>query len=420
MLMKKNLRYVLMSALMLVCSSALAENIIWQEDWTGYDADVNPQGINANYTFTGTVVSEKDGKLSGTKIYSANLAGGEAPELLVAKNGGSFSAKVPIDGIKGEVTLAYKTNRNDLTVEVEGATLGEKSRTGNDDMYTVTIPDGTTEITVTFKMTSSSNARLDNIKLYQGTAKKPAGISWGKASTSLTMGEEVTLTLSNANNLPITYSSSDETVATISAQGVITLVAPGKTTLTATFAGNDEYEAQTVTIEVTVKEAQGQEPPKEAITVAKAIEIASALEDKVKSADTYFVKGFVVGTPDFQRRNDQTLYGNVNLDIADVKGGETKLVVYRAKGFENKNFTEETISLLKEGDEVVFAGKLQNYSGTMELTDGYLVSVNGQDAHISQLSVEAQQGRVYTLAGQRVAQPTKGLYIIGGKKVVMK
>ena len=39
-------------------------------------------------------------------------------------------------------------------------------------------------------------------------------------------------------------------------------------------------------------------------------------------------------------------------------------------------------------------------------------------------SIEAQKavksGEVFNLAGQRVAQPTKGLYIVGGKKVMMK
>ena len=30
------------------------------------------------------------------------------------------------------------------------------------------------------------------------------------------------------------------------------------------------------------------------------------------------------------------------------------------------------------------------------------------------------EGSVYNLAGQRVAQPTKGLYIVNGKKIVIK
>ena len=33
---------------------------------------------------------------------------------------------------------------------------------------------------------------------------------------------------------------------------------------------------------------------------------------------------------------------------------------------------------------------------------------------------QKMEGTVYNLAGQRVAQPTKGLYIVNGKKVMMK
>ena len=115
------------------------------------------------------------------------------------------------------------------------------------------------------------------------------------------------------------------------------------------------------------------------VNVAKALEIINALEDGKTTNDEYLVKGFVVGTPDFQRKADGTLYGNVNFAIADEKGGATTLTVFRAKDFENASFTEETINRIKEGDEVVVRGKLQKYVKndvmTPELTSCYLISV---------------------------------------------
>ena len=417
--MKRNLRYVLMSALMLVCGSAFAEDIIWHEDWTGYDANVNPQGINADYNFTGSVLNDDGTVKSGTKIYDANLAGGTAPELLVAKGGGTFSAKVHLDGIKGEVTLAYKTNRSDLTVEVEGATLGEKTRTGNDDVYPITVAEGTDLLVITFMMATSSNARLDDIKLYQGTAKKPAGLSWGKASTAFTLGEEVTLTLSNANNLPVTYRSSDETVATISAEGVITLVAAGKTTLTAAFEGNDEYEAQSVSIDVTVKAPQQHHDDNEKgqvnnpYTVAEALAFIATLGDA--TSDEVYAKGIV--TKIVTEWSEE--HGNVTFMISDDADATNELEAYRGKSLYNKNFT--AADQLAVGDEVVIRGKLVNYSGnTPEFTSGCYLYKTTNSANISGITVDAQQGKVYNLAGQRVAQPVKGLYIVGGKKVLMK
>ena len=115
------------------------------------------------------------------------------------------------------------------------------------------------------------------------------------------------------------------------------------------------------------------------VNVAKALEIINALEDGKTTNDEYLVKGFVVGTPDFQRKADGTLYGNVNFAIADEKGGATTLTVFRAKDFENASFTEETINRIKEGDGVVVRGKLQKYVKndvmTPELTSCYLISV---------------------------------------------
>ena len=384
--MKKTLRLVLMSMFVLFAGQAMAEDIIWSEDWSGWSeyVKVDPNGINPNYTFTGTTYKDDGSYKGGTAVYNESTAGGEAPELLVAKNGGTFVAKVALNGKSGDMVLAYKCNKN-LTVTAEGATIGEVTKTGNDYLYPVTVAGGTSEITITFTMEQTSNARLDNIKLYQGSAKKPAGLSWGKASTTLYLNKEVTLVLSNENQLPVTYTSSDESVATIASDGTITLIATGKTTLTATFAGNDEFEAQTVSIEVTVKEEGGDTPgpgTETDINVAKALEIISGLEDGKTTSETYSVKGYVVGAPEFQRKADETLYGNVNFTMGDNASATDLLTVYRAKYFGNVNFTEETIGDLKDGDEVIVTGKLQKYVKdgvtTPEISSCYITSINGK------------------------------------------
>ena len=414
--------------LVMLGMNAFAEDIIWQEDWSGVtEFKVDPSNFNPNYTFAGFTLKEDGSFGGGTTFYNENLAGGTAPELLVAKNGGSFAAKVALNGKSGDMVLRFKSNKT-LTVTIDGATLGESTKTGNDYLYPVTVAGGTSEITITFTQSQSQNARLDDIELYQGAAKKPAGLSWGKASTSLTLGEEVTLKLSNENNLPVTYTSSEETVATINAEGVITLIAAGKTTLTASFDGNDEFEAQSVSIEVTVKEAGGDtpepQPTGDVISVVKALEIIEALENGKTTAEVYQVKGFVVGTPDFQRKADGTLYGNVNFDMADEKGGATKLTVFRAKNFDGESFTEETINQFKEDDEVVLEGKLQKYvkneEVTPELTNGKLISINGNTNGVYVIKAAAVNAPVYNLAGQRVEKAVKGLYIQNGRKFVVK
>ena len=118
----------------------------------------------------------------------------------------------------------------------------------------------------------------------------------------------------------------------------------------------------------------------EEVNVAKAVEIINALENGKTTEDVYQVKGIIVGAPDFQRDKDNKLYGNVNFTMSDGDGSTALLTVFRAKDLENKNFTEETINRIKEGDKVVVQGKLQKYVKdevvTPELTSGYLISVN--------------------------------------------
>ena len=63
-------------------------------------------------------------------------------------------------------------------------------------------------------------------------------------------------TLSNENNLAVTYSSSETSVATIAADGTITLVAAGSTVITATSEETAEFEAGHAQYTLTVKDAQ--------------------------------------------------------------------------------------------------------------------------------------------------------------------
>lgn len=369
-----------MSMFVLFTSQAFAEDIIWQEDFSGFTESikVDPNGLNPNYTFTGTTFKDDGSYKGGTAFYDEALAGGTAPELLVAKGGGSFAAKVALNGKSGDMMLAFKSNRN-LTVTVEGATLGEKENTGNDYLYPVTVTAGTSEIIITFTNSLSQNGRMDNIKLYQGTAKKPAGLSWGKGSTTLTIGQEVTLTLSNENNLPVTYTSSDETVATISSEGIITLIAAGKTTITAEFAGNDEYEAQSVSIEVTVKEEGGDTPDPGTVTdvtVAEALAVIDGLEDGKKTTNEYKVTGYVVEVVEIS-----TEHGNATFTMADAQGGSPVLTYFRGKGFNGENITDA--ELVKVGDKVEVQGLLQKYAKDGVITPevaqgGKIISINGE------------------------------------------
>lgn len=431
--MKQNYSFIklfMLTVMAFFAGNAMAEDVIWSEDFSSFaDKDV-PNGGAYSYVCEGTNYNDDGTAKSGTMIYgSANLAGGTAPELLVAKSGGSFSATIALGSKSGDMTLQFKTNRNDLKVEVTGATLGEKERTGNTDSYALTGASGT--LTIKFLMSAGSNARLDDIKLFQGQGLKPAGLSWGKASTSVTLGDEASYsylpTLSNENGLAVTCTSSDETVATVSSDGVITVVGAGTTTITASFAGNSEYEAQTVSIEITVKENGGGDTPPTPtteLTVAQALEKINALGTEatgyVDNKAVFQVKGYVVGTPDWQRKSDGSLYGNVEFKIADEAGGSNTLTVYHCNNLDNAKYTEETINNFKEGDFVIVEGILQMYvkngEGTPEISSCHLVSIT---AGLNQISADTDvNAPAYNVAGQRVNSSYKGVVVKNGKKFI--
>ena len=407
--MNKILRYSFVALMAMVFAPSFAEDIIWQEDFSSYAVDDVPTGGTYQYA------CENGG--GTTKIYAATLAGGTSPELLVAKKGGSFTAVVPLNGKSGEINISYKTNRTDLAIEVTGATVGDKARSGNTDTYALTVAGGTESLTIKIYMPSTinSNARLDDIKLYQGTAKKPAGLSWGKASTSVTLGGDYSNipTLENSNNLSVTCSSTKESVCTVTNQGVITVVGAGITTVKAEFAGNDEYESQTVSIEITVKAVYDPDAKGGENNPYNVEEAAAALTAGTNTGTDY-VKGYITNIDEVS-----TEYGNATFKIAteNNQDAELKLVVYRAKYLEQTSFTAE--NQIKLGDLVIVRGKLQMSGNEGQLSGGYIYSLNGNTSGVAVLKADVDANApAYNVAGQKVEAGYKGLVIKGGKKFV--
>lgn len=408
--MNKILRLSLIALLAVFCKTTFAEDIIWSEDFGSYEKDAVPTGGANNYACVG----------SGTKIYNEKLAGGTAPELLIGKNGGSFSAEITLNGKSGDMMLSFNSNKNYLKVKVSDAniTVGERTRSGNTDLYPIKVPAGTTKFTITFSNTSS-NARFDDVKLYQGSAKKPAGLSWGTASREVTIGaaDNKFPTLTNDNSLQVEYSSSDENVAVISSTGEIELKSAGKTTITAKFAGNDEYEAGEVSYTLTVKAASTVDisnTPETAYTVAKAIELITAGEGLETSV---YVKGIIVSIEEVS-----TGFGNATYIIKDNATDEKGIKVYRGKFLGGESFT--SADQIHENDVVVVYGKLTYYTSKNEnqIGSSNIYSLNGLTTAISNIKAEAinENAPIYNLAGQRVNKTAKGILIQNGKKFVNK
>ena len=86
--------------------------------------------------------------------------------------------------------------------------------------------------------------------------RSDAGISFAETGIAKTWGESFTgLALSNPNSVDVTYSSTDESVATVSSTGVVTMVKAGSTTIKATFAGDATYKAAVASYDLTINKA---------------------------------------------------------------------------------------------------------------------------------------------------------------------
>ena len=403
----------MMAVLALVANIGFAQTTtLWQEDFSSYKADAVPNGGAYNYACEG----------SGTKVYAANLAGGDAPELLVSKKGGSFSATVSLNGVSGQLTLTYKTNKNFIKATVENAKAGDLVKSGNDVSLPITVAAGTASITIKIANTSTGkglNGRLDNIKLFQGVGKKAPGLSWGTATRTVTIGAEDNKfpTLTNTYNLAVKYSSDDPDVAAIDATtGEITLGMAGKANITAEFEGNDEYEAAKVSYELTVKDVPSvdlKNTPETAYTVAKALELINAGEGL--EANVY-VKGQITNIQDV----DTGDFGNATYTISDDATAANALLIYRGYYYDKGKFTSK--DQIKVGDVVVVYGKLVKFYEKFEMNSGnHIYSINGVASGVDNITVDKNvDAPAYNVAGQRVNDAYKGIVVKNGKKYLNK
>lgn len=112
----------------------------------------------------------------------------------------------------------------------------------------------------TLKVLSAHNTQISKIIVYNATGEEKINpqLKYSATAATATLGEEFTApTLSYLDGFDgtITYASDNEEVATIDNEGVVSLVSAGTAVITASFAGNDTYEAAVARYTLTVQNA---------------------------------------------------------------------------------------------------------------------------------------------------------------------
>ncbi len=150
------------------------------------------------------------------------------------------------------------TLNNPHNVSVNYTSSNTSVATVNGQGTVTVIGAGTTTITASF---AGNKDYLAGNASYKLTVTEPepvaAELSFSATEASVVLGESFTApTLYNPHNLPLTWSSSKTSVATVSGQGAVTIVGAGTTDITASFAGNKEYLAGDASYKLTVTEPE--------------------------------------------------------------------------------------------------------------------------------------------------------------------
>lgn len=161
-----------------------------------------------------------------------------------------------IKSIVYEYTI--NANKNGNVPTIDGVTGKTSDGTWNADAKTWTGTDSE----VTFS-TSGSAGNIGFTKLtitYAKSSKTETSLAWSASEAIVTIDANdnvfPTLTTTPVDLEGVTYESSVSSVATIAEDGIITLIAPGTTTITAKYAGSETYaEAIPASYTLTVNDA---------------------------------------------------------------------------------------------------------------------------------------------------------------------
>ena len=299
-------------------------------------------------------------------------------------------------------------------------TDGEESITLRDNFGVLT--DFIFDTTKQYNVTAVATIFKESIQLYALSASDIQMITnlvdpetaWAADTVAVMPGqEEYEYALGTNYEGTITYSSSDETVATIDANGDITFVGYGHTVITAETPETSEYLASKASFDLFFIEGEG--------TLAKPYTPADVQYFSGKVEGKAWVKGeisgffnnnaFVAGTEGAIASNLALSAGDINVPVALPSGSQVRT---------DLNLLDNATNL---GKTVWVYGTIEKYfsvPGVKNVTD---YSWNGKGTLTGIDSLEAAPANtkadvIYSIDGRRLAAPAKGFNIINGKKVI--
>ena len=334
-------------------------------DMTGFVLDADGADVTSGYTMKIGETSILDGATlssAGKKTITVTYRGktvdqtisvGSATSIAVttAPTKTSYDTGDSFDPTGMVVTATLSTGEaldpDIWTKEVTGYTIDPEDNLQPSDTY----------VTITYAgQTATQNITVTDVAV--------EGVSLNKTSTTIATGGTETLTLiftpANATNKAVTWSSSDETVATV-VDGKVTAVKSGTATITVTTTDGNHQ----ATCTVTVNAAKG--------SAENPYTVADVINGTANGKNGIYVIGYIVGSwkENAFKPNDLV---NSNLALADAYDSDTTIPVELPSGSVRTAWGpadhQENIGVAK----VILKGNGQNYfskkaiKGTSEIT----------------------------------------------------
>ena len=230
------------------------------------------EGITYSSSNTNAATIAEDGKVTivgaGETTITAAFAGDEhykEAEASYVLTVNKIATELKYSKETAEATMGAEFEAPTLTVTPEGlqgitySSSNTNAATIAEDGKVTIVGAGETKITATFAGNEIYKSAEASYTLTIKQVKTELKYSTDKVTVA--MGAEFeapTLTVSPEGLAGITYTSSNTNAATISAEGKVTLVGEGQTTIKASFAGNETYEPAEASYTLTVEKGVGE------------------------------------------------------------------------------------------------------------------------------------------------------------------
>lgn len=336
--MTKHLRFLIVLLMTLVWSAGWAQTTVFHESFDkcsssgGNDGNWGTKGLNTTAITDATKSKYLDQAWTDlATVFPANkcvrLSSNNNPAKMITptiSSTGDFTIKIKAGGLTGKSSIInLKTSNGNLDKSSVSLTAGKFNE------YSIELKGVTQSFTLTFNVAKGKQSFIDDIEVISKSTQKESGISFGETTYTANITDKdgtyrSYVSLTNPNNLSVTYSSSKTDVAEVNNNGEVKILGVGTTTISAAFAGDDTYMKATVSYELTVVDPNA----KENVVVFTAGKEKGKITAKGDERDEMSSKGVTVsGTVIALGNNDDyRFYQGCKFSISVTTGTITKIL----------------------------------------------------------------------------------------------